>query len=261
MKRLFIALLLLLSSSQIHALEWKEDDRLSQLFKQFEANGTFVLYDVSANQFIGHDKARAETRFIPASTFKVAHTLIGLSVGAVSSVDEVLPYGGQPQPIKSWEQDMGLREAIKISNVPVYQELARRIGLENEQKNLSKLKYGNEQVGKNLTTFWLVGPLKISAIEQTQFLANLAQEKLPYPQSIQKTVQEIIELEKGNHWVLYGKTGWENAPNPGVGWWVGWVQKDDHTYAFALNIDIQQASDASKRIELAKACLKVLDVL
>ena len=260
MRRFFIVLILLFSS-QIHALEWKEDDRLSPLFKQFEANGTFVLYDVSTNQFTGHNKARAETRFVPASTFKIAHTLIGLSVGAVSNVDEVLPYGGQPQPIKSWEQDMGLREAIKVSNVPIYQELARRIGLENEQKNLSKLKYGNEQVGKNLTTFWLVGPLKISAIEQTQFLADLAQEKLPYPQPIQKAVQDIIELEKGDHWVLYGKTGWENAPNPGVGWWVGWVKKEDRIYTFALNMDIEKATDASKRVELAKACLKTLSIL
>ena len=47
----------------------------------------------------------------------------------MKSVDEVLPYGGKPQPRKEWERDMGLREAIKMSNVPIYQELARRIGI------------------------------------------------------------------------------------------------------------------------------------
>ena len=48
-------------------------------------------------------------------------------LGAVKSVNEVLPYGGKLQRIKEWERDMGLREAIKMSNVPIYQELARRI--------------------------------------------------------------------------------------------------------------------------------------
>jgi beta-lactamase class D len=60
---------------------------------------------------------------------------------------------------------------------------------------------------------------------------------------------------------LYGKTGWENAPNSGIGWWVGWVKKDDHVYAFALNIDIQKATDAGKRIEIGKASLAALGVL
>ena len=52
-----------------------------------------------------------------------------------------------------------------------------------------------------------------------------------------------------------------NAPNPGVGWWVGWVRKGERVYAFALNLDIQNAADASKRIELGKASLKALGVL
>ena len=70
---------------------------------------------------------------------KVANSLIGLSTGAVRSADEVLPYGGKPQRFKAWEHDMSLRDAIKASNVPVYQELARRIGLERMRANVSRL--------------------------------------------------------------------------------------------------------------------------
>ena len=67
--------------------------------------------------------------------------------------------------------------------------------------------------------------------------------------------------DQGEHWQLYGKTGWENAPEPGVGWWVGWVTKDDQVYAFALNIDIKKPSDAKKRLEIGKASLKALGIL
>ncbi len=60
-----------------------------------------------------HDHERAPKRFVPASTFKVPNTLIDLSVGAVSGVDEVLPDGGEPQPFPAWEQDMSLRDAMR----------------------------------------------------------------------------------------------------------------------------------------------------
>lgn len=241
---------------------WKESPKVGGIFKSAEVHGTFVLYDVTADAYIGHDKARAEKRFIPASTFKIPNTLIGLSVGAVQNVDEVLPYKGDPQPfIKAWVQDMGLRKAIALSNAPIYQELARRIGLERMRDNVSRLGYGNNEIGTTVDNFWLNGPLTISAVEQTRFLARLAKDALPFPKAFQKSVREIILLDRNENWKLYGKTGWQNAPDPGVGWWVGWVEKNSRFYAFALNMDIQKSSDASKRVEIGKACLNALEIL
>jgi beta-lactamase class D len=260
MKQL-LAVVFVLFTFRAYAIGWEESDKVAAIFKGSGVNGTFVLYDVTAQRVIGYGKARAETRFVPASTFKVPHSLIGLSVGAVESVDEVLPYGGHPQPFKTWEKDMGLRDAITLSNVPIYQSLARRIGLTRMSENLSRLDFGNGEIGTSIDTFWLNGPLKISAVEQTRFLAKLAQGALPFPRSVQKSVREIVLMERGENWALYGKTGWENAPNRGIGWWIGWVQKGDRVYAFALNMDIQQATDAKKRVELGKASLKALGIL
>jgi beta-lactamase class D len=156
---------------------------------------------------------------------------------------------------------MGLREAIKLSNVPIYQELARRIGLERMRENIARSDYGNQDIGAGVDSFWLTGPLRISAVEQTQFLARLARDALPFPLSAQQSVREITLLERGDNWSLHGKTGWENAPGPGIGWWVGWVQKDGRVYAFALNMDMRDAADAGKRVELGKASLKALGVI
>src|SRR5262245_55481303 len=261
MKHLLVAVVILFTC-QAQAAGWKENPRVGDLFRSAGVKGTFVLYDVTAQRYRGHDKERAEKRLVPASTFKIPNSLIGLSVGAVKSVDEVLPYRGEPHPfIQAWAKDMGLREAIALSNVPIYQELARRIGLDRMRENVARMEYGNTEIGTTVDTFWLTGPLKISAVEQTQFLAKLAQDALPFPQEFQKSVREIVFLEQGANWQLYGKTGWENAPGPGVGWWVGWVQQDDHIYAFALNMDMQTASDASKRVELGKASLQALGLL
>lgn len=258
----FIAAAVFFFTFPVPAAGWEESAKIGELFKNAGVNGTFVLYDVTSQTYIGHDQARAKRRFVPASTFKIPNTLIGLSVGAVKSVDEVMPYTGHPQPfIKAWGKDMGLREAITLSNVPIYQELARRIGLGRMRDTVSAMDYGNGEIGTTVDTFWLVGPLRISAVEQAQFLAKLAQDALPFPQTFQKNVREIVLWDRSANWTLFGKTGWENAPNQGVGWWVGWVQKEGHVYAFALNMDIQKASDGSKRVELGKASLKALGIL
>lgn len=259
---LFSAALSIAPLFSANAVVWKESIEVAEIFKTSGLDGTFVLYDVAGGTFIGYNKDRSLTRFIPASTFKIPNSLIGLSVGAVKSVDEVLPYRHTPKPLsKAWEKDMGLREAIAISNVLIYQELARRIGLDRMRDNILKIGYGNNEIGSSLDTFWLSGPLMISAVEQTRFLGKLAQGALSFPADAQKSVRDITCIDSGPNWTLHAKTGWQNWPNPGVGWWVGWVQKEDHVYAFALNIDIQNESDGPKRIDLGKASLKVLGII
>ncbi|MBF6647534.1 class D beta-lactamase [Methylobacter sp. BlB1] len=259
--KIVLGALLFLHSFKVGALDWQDSPQVDQLFRSAGVTGTFVLYDVTQHQLIGHNRERAYTPFIPASTFKIANTLVGLSIGAVKSIDETLSYGGKPQSVKAWEKDMSLREAIALSNVAIYQELARRIGLARMRDSLAAMCYGNGEVGTAVDRFWLDGPLKISAVEQTEFLARLVQGTLPFPQTQQETVRESIRLEQQDNWTLYGKTGWENYPNPGVGWWVGWAKKNGHVYVFALNIDIREAADAAKRLELGKASLKAIGVM
>lgn len=253
--------LVLLLVSPVYAHDMDQNSALEKNFNAAGVKGTFVLYDVSAERFTAHNLPRAEERFIPASTFKLPNSLIGLSTGAVKSVDDVLPYGGKPQPFKAWEQDMALRDAIRVSNVPVYQELARRIGLERMRMYVAAIPYGNTQTGNEVDSFWLKGPLKISAVEQTEFLARLALGQLPFPAEAQENVRDIAQLEQGSDWVLYGKSGWTTTPDPDIGWWVGWVEKGDRIYAFAINIDMPERVDVAKRMELGKACLKTLGVL
>lgn len=241
--------------------DWQESEDLGRLFEEAGVKGTFVLLEADTGQMTVHNPERAHRRFIPASTFKIPNSLIGLAAGAVKNVDEVLPYGGQPQPYPAWERDMGLRDAIRISNVPIYQELARRIGLEQMKKGVVNLGFGNQQVGEAVDRFWLDGPLEISAVEQVGFLAHLAASELPVDRDVQAAVREIARLESGEGYVLYGKTGWGTAGEPGIGWWVGWVEKKNHVFAFALNMDIQTPEELPLRIELGKACLKRLGVL
>ena len=261
-KNHLLLIILLILSTLTHATEWQEHPEITALFQEANATGTFVLYDLFNDTLVGHDKHRAETRYVPASTFKIPHSLIGLASGAVASVDEVLPYKGPEKPfIPAWKKEMGLREAIALSNVPIYQELARRIGPERMREALRQMGYGNEEVGERIDRFWLDGPLAISAVEQVRFLAKLAQGSLPFSKARQASVREIVLLESTPRHKLYGKTGWQNAPGDGVGWWVGWVERGGRLYAFALNMEMHGMADAPKRTELGRAALRSLGLL
>jgi beta-lactamase class D len=263
MKRVLgLFITLAVSIHSLAARTYREVPELKKCFGDAGITGTFVLFDVANDTMLAGDQARAKKRFTPASTFKIANSLIGLDVGAVKNVDEVLPYGGKPQPRKEWEHDMGLREAIKISNVPVYQELARRIGIERMREGVRKLGYGNMEIGNVVDRFWLDGPLAISAVEQTEFLHRLVKGSLPIDPKALRAVKEITLLEKTDAYELHGKTGWLVGPTPPqIGWWVGWIKRENKVFPFALNFDIKNNADADKRIPIGRECLKVLGKL
>ncbi len=234
---------------------------LISMFEQKGVVGTFVLYDLKKDHFTIINPQRAAQRFIPASTFKLANSLIALETKVVADELEIIPYGGEPQLFKSWEKDMSMREAIKISNVPVFQELASRIGIKRYKKWLLVLDYGNHQISDDVDNFWLDGPLKISAIEQVNFLSKLASKSLPLSHGSQLTVAKISQLSKTRTGSLHGKTGWSSATTPQIGWFVGWINGENGVVSFALNIDIQSKIDARKRKLIAFSILKKLGVL
>lgn len=254
----YLLVFLLLAACLTHPRTEPRDD-LQTVFRDHGIErGTFVLLDVQGNRMIVVDKARAQERFIPASTFKIANSLIALETGAVRDEHEIIPYGGRPQPFPQWERDMPMTEAIRVSNVPVYREIARRIGLERMRHWVELLHYGNRDIGQVEDRFWLDGPLAISAIEQAQFLARLTQGFLPVSPEAQATVRNMLKLEDRDGMELYGKTGWAMDAHPQIGWLVGWVVKNGRTYTFALNIDIRRKRDADQRLPIARALMEKL---
>jgi beta-lactamase class D len=235
---------------------------LDSVFADNGVAGTFVLYDVAADHVTVVNARRAKTRLVPASTFKIPNSIIALETGAVKDENEIIPYGGKPQPFKQWEKDMSMREAIALSAVPIYQELARRIGLDRYHQWLPRLDFGNGETGAAVDRFWLDGPLEISAMEEARFAARLAQGTLDASARSQQIVRDIIRLESRDGRVLYGKTGWSASTNPNIGWWTGWVEHGGNITAFSLNIDMPAgASDVPKRVAIGKTLLGKLRIL
>lgn len=226
-----------------------------------DRTGAFCLFDGASETITFVGRGRATTRVAPASAFKVANALIALETGAVRDEHEIIPYGGKPQPFPQWEKDMPLTAAVPASNVPVFQEVARRVGLDRYRAWLDKLDYGNAETGTIVDRFWLDGPLAISPVEQAVFLDRLARRELPLSRRAQDTVASICRLEVRDGRSLHGKTGWLTSVTPHIGWWVGWIEggptgaTPSGACGFALTIDMPTVTEAPKRIAIGRALL------
>ncbi len=250
------------SSLAVADLEVQVRDDLQSFFADVGVEGTFALLDVRERRLTVVDRDRAMTPAVPASTFKIPHSLIALESAAVRDIDEVVPYGGRPQPFPQWEQDMSMRQALPASNAAIYQELARRIGPEQERAWLGRLGYGNQKVGPAVDRFWLDGPLKISPVDQTLFLQRFAERTLPVADAHVDAVASLLTVPTAGSARLYGKTGLIFQTQPQLGWWVGWVeQPDGRLYTFALTIDIDRPAESEQRIPVGKELLRRLGAL
>jgi beta-lactamase class D len=238
-----------------------EDKDLSIFFKEKGLEGTCIISLLNGNDEFVYNSERSEQRFLPASTFKIANTLIALEEEVISNEKEIIKWDGQNKGFKKWNRDHSLKTAFPVSCVWFYQELASRIGNRKYRYHLNQLKYGNMETGKDLKSFWLKGDLKISAKEQVEFLKRLYLDKLPYKSAYLKLVKKLMVIKKTSKYVLRGKTGWAKNPEKQHGWYVGYLETNGNVWFFANNIKINKASDAKYREELVLKAFKAKGII
>src|ERR1043165_8519174 len=201
---------------------------LAKHFTDAGTSGTFVAYDVDAYTLVVSDHERSAEAFLPASTYKIPNSLIALETGVVQDPDrDVFKWDGVRRSIEAWNRDHTLRSAIAASAVPVYQEIARRIGVERMQKYVDLMEYGNRDIGGGIDQFWLTGDLRIDRIQQVDFLDRLRRGVLPISKRSQDLVRDILPVTKAGDATIRAKTGLLGAElgKPSLGWVVGWAEK------------------------------------
>ena len=233
--------------------DWKS------IFNELEVEGTIVIADERKEKpvLLAHNSKRAGTRFSPASTFKLPHTLFALDAGIVRDEFQTFTWDEIERFSSHWNKDQNLRSSIQHSVVWVFEGFAEELGEKREHDYLSKINYGNSQpTGKK--PFWINGDLKISATEQITFLQNLYHNKLPFDPKHLKLLKDLMILESETNWILRGKTGW----NGKLAWWVGWLETPSGTVFFATNLDTPKGKrDLAKREQVTRAILRSIKAL
>ena len=230
---------------------------LAEVFHEARTEGTFAA--LVKGRMVMTDEGRARTGYLPASTFKIPHALIALETGVVAYTDkEVIRWDGVPNEIEEWNRDHTLRSAMAHSVVPVFQQIANRIGSERMKHYVDAFDYGNRDIGgAPLDKFWLEGNLRISALEQIKFLERLYRDDLPVGKHNIARVKDILPEEKTDDAVIRFKTGaLRKDDKPALGWLVGWAERGGEPAIFAMNIDIHGMPHLAQRLAMSRAILK-----
>jgi beta-lactamase class D len=235
---------------------------IGERFRARDLTGTFALLAVHDDTLLLHHPARADQEFLPASTFKIPNSLIALETGVIKDPDEVWKYdGAKTGPPTTWH-DQSLRTGIQESAVWMYQEIARRVGEKRMQEWVDRLGYGNRNIGGGLDTFWLTGDIRITARQQIDFLRRLYKNDLPFSPRTIGIVKDILIHEKTDAHVLRGKTGMAGyGGTPTLGWFVGWLERGERAWVFAMNVDYKDKMPTGLRKELTIEILRALGAM
>jgi beta-lactamase class D len=234
-----------------------------------EKDFTFVLKTESDGQLQVINKQRAQRQLTPFSTFKIPNTLILLEKGLVKDMQQQFSIDETRYPRESWwfkrwyEKPLNIRDAFQYSALPLYQQLSADAGKNTYQQYLPEFGYGNQDVSSAVDQFWLNKSLKISAIQQVEFLQKLYNGKLPLSSKTLSTFKDIMLVEATDEYKLYAKTGAGMlGKGHALGWYVGFVERNDDVYYFAVNTDAESFQKVQpKRIEIARQNLKAAGVL
>jgi len=207
-------------------------------FKEYQVDGSFLLFDFVKNKTLVYNENRSNEGYLPASTFKIVHTLIGLETGIITGADFVIPWDSVSRQIPAWNKDHKVQSAFQNSVVPWYQELARRIGYVKMQHWVTKTEFGEMDIHKeNVDLFWLAGESRITPLQQLDFQKRFINNEIPFSKKDIDFVKEIMIFEETPAYILRGKTGWAVMNNKNIGWLVGYLENDSGKYAYVLHVE------------------------
>ena len=248
----------------------------SELCQKGDMSCTFVLLseltNVSASDksvLNSVNEKRANTALSPFSTFKVANSLIGLDLGVIKHTKQELTYNESTYPKQPWWPSVwklphyDLTTAFKFSMVAIYRQLATDIGEQNMTSYLKKMHYGNQDISSGLDSFWLNGSIKISAVEQVNFLQDIYHNKFDLNEKAIDNLKSIMLAETTADYRLYAKTGAGKTDDKTMlGWYIGFVENAKGVYFFAFNFDSPTYGEMkAKRVTMAKNHLRQVGII
>ena len=217
---------------------------MKKYFDEQKADGTFALFNNGNGRFTFYNLPRyRDSAFLPASTFKIVNSLVGLQTGVISGDNMVIKWDGVQRSNPAWNKDLSMYEAFRVSAVPYFQEVARRIGKDTMQHWLDTLSYGTVKIKGPVDSFWLDNSLKIKPDEQLGLVKRLYFNQLPFFTPYQETVKKAMLFEDKPAYRLSYKTGLGDKENGRqMSWIVGWIEENRHPYFFVLNMEAKDST-------------------
>lgn len=208
-----------------------------------------IVADAASGQVV-LEEGDCAARETPASTFKVALAVIGFETGFLKDAGApVLSFekGDPDWGGENWTRDTTPERWMRFSVVWYSQRITRALGAGMLSDHARALGYGNADFSgdagfdNGLERAWISSSLQISPREQVAFLRGLVTGRLPVSARAHRLTREVVESRRAGGWRIKGKTGGAYPRRAdrsfdyaaGIGWFVGWAEKDGRVYVFA----------------------------
>jgi beta-lactamase class D len=239
--------------------------KLDTIFR--EHSGTFVLYELKEDTYKIYNSSHANQSFPVHSTSKILWSIIGLEEGLVRSESEIIEWDSIKYPPKQWwpegfKQNQTIITALKYSVNWYYFELLKLMSPEMIEKYLNNLNYQRDYDVEKVHYFGLTFTIKKSAVEQVEFLKRIYLNDFNLSIKTLDIIKEGMLYKNTPSCKIYTRTGLGPLSNDnGIGWLIGWVEKENRTYIFAFNIQGNDEVEARMlRNEYPVRILKALDL-
>jgi beta-lactamase class D len=212
---------------------------------------TILLDAASGKQLLR--EGQCFERVTPASTFKIALSLMGYDSGVLRDEHTPsLPFKeGYVDWRPAWRVPTDPARWMRESVVWYSQQVVARVGAPRVQTYVDHFGYGNRDLSdtrhraelreSGLSLAWISSSLAISPDEQAVFLRKLVRRELGVkPLAYEMTARILRQPGLPNGWQVWGKTG-SGAPvladgksdsAHAYGWFVGWASKGPRTVVF-----------------------------
>lgn len=189
-------------------------------------------------------------RVTPASTFKIAISLMGYDAGFLK--DEHTPALPYREDYIDWaggdaRQVTDPARWIRDSVVWYSQQVTQALGKERFAAYARQFQFGNADVSGDpkhdgLTLAWINSSLRISPLEQVSFLRKVVNRQLGVSGHAYDMTYAITKIgDSPPGWDVHGKTGSSGKSGGGLGWFVGWASRGPQTFVFARLIQDDEA--------------------
>jgi beta-lactamase class D len=254
--------------TSIKKIKLKPD--IQKYFKECEVQGAMAIYDNSNQVWILSDSSETKVENSPASTFKIINMLIALETKTIDDENTVVRWPGTTDTVKygyrpDIYKDISVKEAFEVSAGWAFIELAKKIDRSVYYKYLAACHYGNLDLSEKGGDFWNFGPMKISPMNQVEFLKKLYDGNLPFSKRNMDIVKRVMLTTVEKEYTIRSKTGWTMANNINTGWWVGYVQSNNNVYFFATKLiqdrKFNRLDFSTCRKEVTKRVLRDLHII
>lgn len=194
----------------------------------------------------------------PASTFKIAISLMGFDAGVLKNESEPAwdykagypDWGGD-----NWKKKIDPTAWLKYSVFWYSQHVVGKLGQQTFERYVRAFDYGNKDVSAvdvsapGQKGVWVMSSLQVSPVQQIAFLRKVVNRQLPLKSIAYEMTDNITRYDVSPEgWTIHGKTGTGSPgqdnkydPNNAYGWYVGWATKGTQKIVFAKLIQDEQA--------------------